>query len=371
MCIASRNLVGAFLLALASLLVTGSSALGQAQSAMAPPDAVASPPYGIDARRPLFGGACAGCPWGILGIATSQALRPYGYDMQMCWVCYSTFGPRQMADKTKPVLPPSSDTNPAQGDTRPPPPEGILDISATSEANLTDAWNGTGPYAADGKKRQNYRVVAAVQSPLYLLAAVRRDAGITSLAAIKDRAQATWVYADRHNEVTQQVLAHYGLTEELLAAKGGGFLPSNSHRELRGAADVIIHHGNLLNTPEQRVWYEATQLGDLQFMDLDEQLIARMAQRPGYEAATVPAHLLRGIDRRLNTVMRKTHFIYVRDEAPDSFVYTLAKALDEQQHVFHLQAQPFYYEPKLVARTGAIPLHPAAARYYRERGYLP
>ena len=358
----------ALMLLIAGCLLPGFQASAQQQAAIVP-DPVASPPYGIDAKRPLFGGACAGCPWGILGIATSQALKPYGYDVQMCWVCYSSYGPREMADKTKPVRPPSSDPNPA-ADTRPPPPDGILDISATSELNLLDAWNGAGPYASDNKHRRNYRVVAALQSPLYLLTAVRRDSGITNLAQIKDRSQPTWIYADLHNAITQQLLEYYGITEEALKARGGGFLPSNSHRSLRAAADVIVHHGNLLNTPEQRVWYEATQLSDLQFLDLDDRLIAALARQPGYYSATAPAFLFRGLDRGVRTVMRKTHYIYVRDEAPDAFVYTLAKALDEQQHVFQLQAQPFYYDPELVGVSPVIPLHPAAARYYRERGYI-
>jgi TRAP transporter TAXI family solute receptor len=335
-------------------------------SAQVGPYPIAEPPYGIAIKRPLFGGACMACPWGIMGIATQQALKPYGYDVQICWLCQSNRGPRYMADKTKPTaLEPYDQRRPVI----PPVPDGVPDISATSEINLIDAWNGTGPYAKDNKKRRNYRIVAAVQQPNYLLTAVRADSGIKSLADIKDRKWPTWIVADG-NAATKKVLEFYGITEEALREKGGGFIENNPTRELRAAADVFIHNGLLVNTPEQRVWYEATQLSNLDFLELDPKLLDELAALPGYKRVLMPAYGLRGLDRRIPTVARTTHVIYVRDDAPDDFVYTVAKALDEQQQVWREQAEPFYYDTRLVGVSEVIPLHPAAARYYRERGYI-
>jgi TRAP transporter TAXI family solute receptor len=335
-------------------------------SAQTGPYPIAKPPYGIAAKRPLFGGACMHCPWGVLGIATTEALKPYGYDVQMCWLCQSNRGPRFMADKTKPTpMEPYDQRRP----NLPPVPDGILDLSATSEVNLMDAWNGKGAYAKDGKKRQNYRIVAALQIPNYYLAAVRTDSGIKSLAEIKDRKWPTWVVTDG-NEISDQILAYYGIDEEELRKKGGGFIGHNPTRELRAAADVFIHAAVLANTPEQRVWYEATQLSDLTFLEFDDKLLDELAKRPGFTRITAPALGMRGLDKRIDTITRPVHVIYVRDDSPDDFVYTLAKALDEQQHVFRHQSEPIYYDSRLVGKTLLIPLHPAAERYYRERGYL-
>jgi hypothetical protein len=87
---------------------------------------------GIDVKRPVFAGACKACPWGVLASVTQTALKSYGYDVQICWVCWSTFGPREMADKTKPVLPPGAEEDATYIE---PPPDAIPDISATSEVN--------------------------------------------------------------------------------------------------------------------------------------------------------------------------------------------------------------------------------------------
>ena len=65
----------------------------------------------------------------------------------------------------------------------------------------------------------------------------------------------------------QEVLKYYGITEEILKAQGGGFIKTRQ-REERAAADVFIGGALLVYTPEQRMWYEATQLNDLVFFDL-------------------------------------------------------------------------------------------------------
>jgi TRAP-type uncharacterized transport system substrate-binding protein len=67
--------------------------------------------------------------------------------------------------------------------------------------------------------------------------------------------------------------------------------------------------------------------------------------------------------------MRSSHLIYVRDEAPEDFSYTVAKALDEHQELFGMCGDLWYYDIRLVARSSIIPLAPGALKYYRERGY--
>src|SRR5690606_36567471 len=54
----------------AALMLVAHSPEAKAQSA--------TPPYGIDVKRPLFGGACKVCPWGVLADVTRDALKPYG-----------------------------------------------------------------------------------------------------------------------------------------------------------------------------------------------------------------------------------------------------------------------------------------------------
>jgi len=323
---------------------------------------------GIDIKRPLFAGACKACPWGVLAFVTQAALKPYGYDVKVCWVCWGSFGPRQMADKTKPTMP-ELPPNAVEIPYIEPPPDAVPDISATSEISLIEAWNGEGAYANDHKKRQNYRVIAVVQQPNFLMVAANKKSGITDLSQIKDRTKPTWIAFTNRDKPVEEILAYYGVTEQGLKAKGGGFM-GREPRERRAAADVFIGGAVLAHTPEQRMWYEVSQLDDLVFFDIPEPLLAKLSEQRGYMRATAPIAFLRGAERPIPTVMRSAHVIYVRDDAPESFAYTVAKALDEHQELFRMYGDPFYYDTRMVAKSTVVPMAPGAVRYYRERGYM-
>lgn len=345
--------------------VSGKTASDSAMAGIAPSGVVG--PTGIDVKRPLFGGACKACPWGVLASVTKEALKPAGYDVQICWVCWSSYGPREMADRTRPVWP--AEANEVPKAYLELPPDAIPDMSATSEINLIAAWNGVGPYAKDNRQRRNYRVIAAVQQPNFLMIATNKKSGITDLSQVKNRTKPTWVEIVNRDAAADKILAYYGITEDALKADGGGFIHT-SQRRPRAAADLFIGGALLVNTPEQRVWYEASQLDDLTFFDIPAPLLADLAQVPGYSRATAPLALLRGVDRPIPTVMRSAHVIYVRDDAPDSFTYTVAKALDEHQELFRMYGDPFYYDARLVAHSPVVPMAPGALQYYRERGYV-
>lgn len=271
-----------------------------------------------------------------------------------------------MADKTKPDMPPEAANIREYVE---PPPDAVPDFSATSEPNLIAAWNGTGEYAKDHKQRRNYRVIAVIRTSTYMLAAASKKSGITNLRQIKDRNQPTWVVLNGGGGDNDIVLSYYGINLEDLKAKGGGIMSGGS-REKRASVDVFIGTGLMTNVPEQRLWYDVSQLTDLVFLDFDEPLLAKLSEEAGWERTTVPLGLFRGLDRAIPTVMRPNHFIYTRDDAPDDFAYTVAKALDEHRELFQVQIEPWYYEPKTVGLSKVIPLHPGAARYYKEKGYM-
>ena len=332
---------------------------------MAAPSQYWAEPLGIGAKKPVFAGACKACPWGQLAQITREALLPYGYDIHICWTCATSVGTRDMADKV---------ANQQQLQTRPDSPfrayiemtpPHVPDISATNESALIDAWNGTGVYAVDNKKRQNYRIIATVYSPSYYVIAVRRGLGITSLAQVKNRRGTYIVAADN-----DPALKLYGITSQTLEKNGGALISANAPRELRAGADIWIGNASLQNTWENRMWYEISQINDLQFLDLEPDLVKELLSE-NYRPAVMPLALLRGIDRPIPTVSRPGGTaIYVRDDAPASFAYTVAKALDENRVLFTQQIQPWYYDTALLGGSGAIPLHPGARKYYLEKGYI-
>ena len=55
---------------------------------------------------------------------------------------------------------------------------------------------------------------------------------------------------------------------------------------------------------------------------------------------------------------------------PDDFAYLVARALDEHQDLLQWSHLNFSYNIHTVWKALDAPLHPGAAKYYRERGYM-
>ncbi|HEV3056739.1 MAG TPA: TAXI family TRAP transporter solute-binding subunit [Vicinamibacterales bacterium] len=326
--------------------------------------------YGIAAKRPVFAGACHYCPWGAIADVVKAAMKPYDYDVQICYVCATTFGPRQVAGALVPQ--PRADVAAA----RPaglvimgpdePVPKGPVDFGATSTPNLRRAYEGRGDYEKEGP-RKNLRVFAIVDYPAYLLVAATKESGITDLAQLKGRKTPLRVLVDNQPE-SREVLAYYGHTEDSIKAAGGTVRRGGP--QVTTDFDLVVFGGTLSNAPEQAVWYTLTQKYDLLFLQLPDDLILQLAKDPDYERRTAPLGLLRGLDRNIPTVARHMNAVFGRADAPEAFAYTVAKALDEQQDLWTWAPIPLYYNPRTAWKTNGLPLHPGAVRYYREKGYM-
>ena len=88
------------------------------------------------------------------------------------------------------------------------------------------------------------------------------------------------------------------------------------------------------------------------------------------ERVDVPIGYMRGINKPIATVARSGEVIYARADAPDDFAYATAKAMDDNKHLLERALVPLAYDPARVWKARDVPLHPGAARYYREGGYM-
>src|SRR5665213_2120776 len=89
-----------------ALMLTGALAWPDHGAAEAPTPTAAVPAQlpgiGIAAHRPVFGGACKTCPWGVVAEVVKAALAPYGYDVQICYHCFMADAPRIVGDARMP-----------------------------------------------------------------------------------------------------------------------------------------------------------------------------------------------------------------------------------------------------------------------------
>ena len=323
---------------------------------------------GIDAKKPVFGGACKICPWGAVGTYVQKAMAPYGYDVQLCYNCSTDAAPRLVAGrKMPPSIDQTWDRAPQLKLYIPRPPDAPLDFGAVGVAFLRDAYRGTGSYAKDGPYK-SLRLIAKIQSPTYFVVAVKKDLNITDLSQVK---KVRWPVRIRlgFGGEAGKVLAYYGLTREEVVAAGGTIEPAFGHAATTDF-DILMGEADFTTAPEFSYWNEVSQKVDLTYLTLPDALLEKLAREGELERVDLPIGFLRGVTAPVPTVATSGIAVYGRADMPDGFAYDVAKALDQQQQLLQWSQLKLSYNIHNVWKVFDVPLHPGAERYYREVGYL-
>jgi uncharacterized protein len=324
------------------------------------------PQYGISVKRPVLQAACQYCPWGALGDVVKKAMSFYGYDVAICYACSGEDGARIVSRRLMP--PEVSDRQFAEGTALQ--PKAPIDFGVTNAENVRRAYEGKEGYRNDGPMT-NLRAIARIESPAYLMIAAARSSGITDLHQIAEKKMPVRIMSGVAGGLgsIDVVLKFFGFTRQDVVSWGGKILAGNAL--LRNPEfDVILGVGVLANYPEGGMWYEMTQKKDLVFFPVPEELRQRLVKENGAVLVDLPFRYMQGIgDVPIPTVGFSGTEVYGRDDLPDSFAYDVAKALDEKRDLIRWTNQPFSYDPMTVANGSGVPLHPGAAKYYRERGY--
>ena len=327
-----------------------------------------APHSGIDTKKPVFGGACKICPWGAMAEIVKSAMEPYGYDVQICYNCNGIDAPRIVGDARTP--PPYRPDHAVPEILAPKnvPGLGVVDFGAVAIQFFREAYRGVGMYSRD-KPRKNLRLIANIQDPTYVLAAAKKETGITDLSQIKQKRWPVRILtAGIDNESSQRILSYYGLSRQSIEAAGGRIVNSRVEQE---NFDIVIGGAGVMSTaPEWSIWTDISQNFDLTFIRLPDDLLDELAQDGEQEHGIIPPGLYRGVNEPIKTVVRTGTVIYCRDDTPDDFVYTVARAMDEQQHLLQWSHLNFSYNIHTVWNGYEVPLHPGAARYYKEKGYM-
>ena len=334
----------------------------QAATPVPPPSVtrVADQEWGIAVKRPVLQAACKYCPWGSLAEIVKKMMAPYGYEVGICHSCSAANAVRTVAKRL-----PSVDVTDRQvglGVTTPGPPA-PMDFGVTALGGVLNAYRGQIPDLPEGR---NLRLIARIEQPSYLMMAVTKESGLTDLKQVRERKMPVRILGG-HPALQQ----YYGLTEKEVEALGGeiyvgGNLLKNEN------FDVIMGSGVLSNYPEGNMWYEMTMKKDLTFLPIPEEVRQRLVKEsPLTTLVDLPFRYMKGVgDMPIASVGTSGTAVYSRDDVPDAFTYTVARAIDDHHNLLKWAVMPFSYDPNTVADGAGVPVHPGAARYYKERGYL-
>ena len=260
---------------------------------------------------------------------------------------------------------------------------GEVDVAlATPACFMPLAVEGKGPCGTE--RFPHIRALGHVPQHDRMIVALRRDLGIRSFAELREKKPKLRITLGPNDGISfmgvaaDLLLAAHGLPRAALESWGCSFI-ENEEPHLcttamrRGEADMIVQEAVMT-----AYWRELAEKEDLIFLPIEAGARETLKAQYGLPTATLPKDYLRGIDREME-FLDFSHFILLATtDLPDDIAYALAWASIERFATLeamykHLppERSPVHYpiDGKLAAQS-PIPLHPGAARYFREAGYL-
>ncbi len=240
--------------------------------------------------------------------------------------------------------------------------------------SVTDRWAYEGREAYD-TKLENLRGLVGGLDTYYLVAIAAKSLNVSSLKDIKDRKipvkLATLPVGSLGEFAARQLLGEYGMKYADLKSWGG----ADTHVGYTVIVDAMKDgRSNLLIaviTPKHPSITEITTFTDVKFLDLEPDRIKGL-EALGYKAETMPADTFKNQPQAVKTVGFPTTLITNKD-LPEAVAYTVTKTvLENKDALVRGHAGLAHFDPKNAwkAEELGVPLHPGAARVYREKGWM-
>jgi TRAP-type uncharacterized transport system substrate-binding protein len=317
---------------------------------------------GLAVKKPVVAAACKLCPWGAIADVLKEALKPQGYDLQICYTCSRGNNPRYVVGT---MTPPQTDPEGS-----PPPPNHPIEFGITSGSSVQWMYEGSHDYAKDGGHKE-LRLIARVDVANYVVMMVKASTGITDLRQIKEKRLPVRIITTESTG-NMPILKYYGITKKEVESWGGSYVRFvGTLPEDPDAFDVVIMNNLYLGgAPEMRPYYLITAKYDMLFLPMPQDLRENIVKDVGGQLVNIPTALFRGVNAPVPSVGTSARAVYAKQDLSADFAYTIAKSLDENRELFRWTHVPFTYDSRLVTKLSPVPLHSGAERYYREVGYL-
>jgi TRAP transporter TAXI family solute receptor len=251
--------------------------------------------------------------------------------------------------------------------------EGDADIGLGFTA--TTGWAYRGEHAFK-KPMKGLRGLVGAMDTYYLGVVVRADAGVESIdQVVKQRKSLNWMtvpVGGGGEWTSRRLMAAYGFSYADMK-KWGGRVQNTGFGAIRaqmkdGRAQILSH----VITPGHPSIVEIATTTKVKFLPLRDDVIAKLVKE-GYGRGTLPAGTFRGQGKDVQTVILHTNLV-ARADIPDEVAYRVTKAICEstkQMARGHASFKGFTCKKAWTPEAVGLPLHPGAARYYKEKGFMP
>jgi TRAP-type uncharacterized transport system substrate-binding protein len=240
---------------------------------------------------------------------------------------------------------------------------------------LALAERGTGPFTA----AIPLRAITVIPSPDQLAFAVAAGTDLKSLQDIRERRYPLRVSVRGQRDhalhpITKEVFAAAGFSFDDIVSWGGQVrydpgLPRKDNRldaVARGEIDMVIDEA-------VRGWVDLAAGNAMRVLPLDEVVLTRL-EALGLRRAAIPKRRYPNLPEDVPTLDFSGFAVYTHANVADDVVTEICSALESRKDRIGWQ-EPGPLPLDLMCRDTpdaplVIPLHPAAERFWRERGYL-
>lgn len=239
--------------------------------------------------------------------------------------------------------------------------EGKAEIGFGNSITSVDAVAGREPFKTPHKGVCNL----ATLYPQYFQMVVLANAGIEKLADIKGKSITTQQRGNTGELITQQILQTVGLTYKDVKISFGSYNDSVGQMQ-DGHAQVFT----LGAAAPLGAVTELATARDVKLLDLSGSLEAMRKLNPGYALSTIKAGTYPKQTKDVATISYMTHVV-VSCKLPDERVHAMAKAIaGGVKDMAAINKTMEGLDAKTMAMDVGVPLHPGAAKFYKEAGAI-
>jgi len=241
---------------------------------------------------------------------------------------------------------------------------GIYDLALTHTQDIADAMSGHGVFK---EKILNLRGLMNLWTN-YVQIAVRADSDIKSVADLKGKRIAPGQKGWGGEAATQLVLSLYNLSykdmSKLEFTGWSGMVDLFKDRHVDAAVAC--------STAGVSAFQEMSLGGKgIRILPLSEEAIGKADKlNPGYFKNILPPKTYKGQEEAVPT-LGSTTILFSRDNLPEDLIYKIVQALLKRKAELVSTLSAFNeLTLEFAPKVPAVPLHPGAAKFYREKGVL-
>lgn len=242
--------------------------------------------------------------------------------------------------------------------------EGKFNLAVSLADTTATGWDGEEYFKATGKIQDVRNLVTLYPQATHIV--VRANSNINKIEDLKGKRVSPAAKGLSNDLEAQRLLKLYGMSYNDVKVQFASF-EDCAGLFIDGHLDALLFV--TLPFPSAPVLNVSHQVA-VRLLSIPDDKVAQLTKYRGVESYTLPSGLYKGVDYPVKGIAVRAHII-ARQDMPDDLAYMIVKIIAENFSRYpNVLKSMSYAKIEDMAKDVGIPFHPAALRYYKERGWV-